>query len=393
MTMLFGVATGPFRLFHRRAVLLGAAAAFVLTAGAASVRAAEIKIGVPLSLSGPVAFAGTKMKDAMELAFDEINSTGYLGTDKLVPVWADDRSSQPQGISVTQQLALRDNVSAIVGYTASNICQASLPVAQELKVPTLQADCVVPGLDKIGDYVYNGVRPSQSFVVDLIKVLVPARKIKTAAIIYQRENPVFTALLPVMVKAFEEQGVKMVAVETVTSGGDTDFSAQMTKIAAAKPDILGILLLGGQCGPAMVQARKAGMEKTMFIGEQSFDSVDVRRIAGKDAAGGYYPSHWFAASVVPRNVTYVKAYRERFKRDADTFSTNGYNAIWMMAQIIKKAGSGDREAIRKAMESIGDMETPFGITGKTHFENRTVALTPFFFAMQADGSVTEFTGK
>ena len=114
---------------------------------------------MPLSLSGSVAFAGIKMKEAMELAFEEVNSSGYLGTMKLVPVWADDRSSQPQGISVTQQLALRDNVSAIVGYTASNICLASLPVAQELKVPTLQSDCVVPGLDNIGNYVYNGVRP------------------------------------------------------------------------------------------------------------------------------------------------------------------------------------------------------------------------------------------
>ena len=91
--------------------------------------AQQIKVGVPLSLTGPIAFAGTKMRDAMELAFEEINSTGYLGATRLIPVWADDRSSQPQAISVTQQLIQRDNVSAIVGYTASNICLAALPVA------------------------------------------------------------------------------------------------------------------------------------------------------------------------------------------------------------------------------------------------------------------------
>ena len=313
--------------------------------GVSAASAQDIKIGVPLSLSGSVAFAGIKMKEAMELAFEEVNSSGYLGTMKLVPVWADDRSSQPQGISVTQQLALRDNVSAIVGYTASNICLASLPVAQELKVPTLQSDCVVPGLDNIGNYVYNGVRPYESFVVELVDKLVPARQIKTAAIIYLRENPVFTRMAPAITKAFEKHGVKVLLTEAITGGGDADFSAQLTAIANTKPDILAILTLGGQVGPVMVQARKAGMEKTLFIGEQAFDSADVRRIAGPNAAGAYYPSHWFADSPLPRNQAYVKAYRARYNRDPDTFATNGYNGVWLMAQIVKKAGSGDREKI------------------------------------------------
>ncbi len=350
----------------------------------------QVKVGVPLSLTGPVAFAGTKMRDAMELAFEEINNTGYLGTTKLIPVWADDRSSQPQGISVTQQLVQRDGVSAIVGYTASNICLAALPVAQELKVPALNADCVVPGLDKIGNYVYNAVRPTDAYVSQLINRLVPARQVKTAAILVLRENPVFTNLQSVAQRAFEESGVKVVTTETVTSGGDADFSAQLTNIAGKKPDVLVILLLGGQVGPAMVQARRAGMENTIFLGEQNFDSTEVRRIAGPNAEGSYYPSHWYADSPVPRNVAYVKAYRQRYNRDPDTFATNGYNAVWLMAQIIKKAGSGDREAIRAAMEPIGEMDTVFGSSGKTRFQNRLVSLTPFFFTIGKDGKVSQF---
>jgi len=368
------------------------ALAGALIAGAVVVpiaQATDIKIGVPLSLSGSIAFAGVKMKEAMELAFEEVNKSGYLGNDKLVPVWADDRSSQPQGIGVTQQLILRDRVSAIVGYTASNICQASLPVAQELKTPTLQADCVVPGLGQIGNYVYNAVRSSDSFVQQMIDKLTQARQIKTVAILYQRENPVFVNLQQVVTKAFEKNGVKVVASEAVTSGADADFSAQLTNIAANKPDVLAILLLGGQVGPAMVQARKAGLEKTVFMGEQNFDSIEVRRVAGANVAGAVFPSHWFAASPVPRNVAFVKAYRERYDRDPDTFSANGYNAVWMMAQIIKKAGSGDREAIRQAMETVGEMDTVFGTVGKTKFEDRLVSVTPFFFTVDAEGKVTQ----
>jgi len=348
--------------------------------------AEDIKIGVPLSLTGPFAFAGTKMKDAMELAFDEINKSGYLSPNKLVPIYADDRSNQPQGISVTQQLILRDKVSAIVGYTASNICQASLPVAQELKTPALQADCVVPGLNKIGNYVYSAVRPSDAFVELAIDKLVAERKIKTAGIIFQRDNPVFVNLQAVVTKAFEKNNVKIVASEPVTSGGDSDFSAQLTSIASGKPEVLVILLIGGQVGPAMIQARQTGMKETIFLGEQNFDSVEVRRVAGPNADGSIFPSHWFAASTIPSNIKYVKEYQARFNRDPDTFSANGYNAVWMMAQIIKKAGKGDREAIRSAMETIGEMDTIFGSAGKTTFKDRQVMLTPFLFTVK-DGKV------
>ena len=371
----------------QRAVRPMGLATMTLLAATGTSSGQEVKIGVPLSLSGPVAFAGTKMKDAMDLAFDEINSSNYLGTMRLVPVYADDRSSQPQGISVTQQLALRDRVSAIVGYTASNICQAALPVAQELNVPTLQADCVVPGLNKIGDDVYSAVRPSDQFVEELIAKIVPERKIKTAAVLYQRENPVFSNLQGVVARAFEKQGVKMVGSEAVTSGAEADFSAQLTSIAAAKPDVLVILLLGGQVGPAMVQARQAGLETTTFLGEQNFDSVDVRRVAGKDAEGAVFPSHWFAGSPLPQNQRFVTSYRQRFHRDVDTFSANGYNAVWMIAQVVKRAGSGDRDAIRKALAAPEEFDTIFGTSGKMKFVDRQVSLTPFFFTVGKDDTV------
>lgn len=369
-----------------RAATLAGAVAGVL-GGAQSAFAEEIKIGVPLSLTGPVAFAGVKMRDAMEIAFEHVKESGMLGDLELAPIYLDDQSSQPTGINITQQLALRDRVSAIVGYTASNICQAALPVAQELKVPALNGDCVVDGLGKVGDYVYNAVRPSDSFLEQLVAKLAGGGKLKTGAVLFQRENPLFANLAPVVAAAFEKAGIKVVATEAVTSGADADFSAQLTNISAAKPDVLAILLLGGQTGPAFVQARQAGLTDTLFIGVQNFDSDEVRRVAGAAAQGAIYPSQWIAESPLENNKRFVEEYRKRFNREPDTFSANGYNSVLMLAQIIKKAGGGDREKIREAMETIGDMDTIFGIDGKTHFEDRLVALKPFFFEMQADGSV------
>ena len=96
------------------------------------------------------------------------------------------------------------------------------------------------------------------------------------------------------------------------------------------------------------------MEKTLFIGEQAFDSADVRRIAGPAAAGSYYPSHWFADSPLPRNQAYVKAYRAKYNRDPDYAEASAAvsGAIFQLA--VEAANSIDPKKVRDALGRLGE---------------------------------------
>jgi branched-chain amino acid transport system substrate-binding protein len=347
----------------------------------------EVKIGIPLSLTGSVAFAGTKMQKAMELGVEQVNESGFLGSMEFVPIWEDDQSDQSQAIDVTRKLALQDEVAAIVGYTASNICQAALPVANELKVPTLEADCVAPDLEDIGPYIFRSVVPYNDFVVNMIDQLAEQMDLERGAIIYLEENPVFVAMRPDVEEAFKQNGIEVVAVESVPSGSDTDFSAQMTKIAATDPDVLAILVLGGQSGPAAVQARQAGMTDTIMIGEQNLNSNEYLRIAGPDAVGTFFPAHWSLKADHEMNVEYVEAYREKYDEDPDLFGTNGYAAIWAMAHAIKQAGTADREAIRDALDNLGTMPSVFG-DGTLRLVDRAAVLDPTIMTIQEEGEIS-----
>lgn len=221
-------------------------------------KADEIKIGIPICLTGPIAFAGTKQQKAMQIAIDEINNSNFLEGKKLVPIWGDDESQQSQAITLVKKMVTVDEVNAIVGFTASNICNAAIPVANELKVPTINAGCVAPDLEKGRPYVFRTVVPYHNFVSKMVDTLAKDKNLKRGAIIYLQENDVFVTMQKTLQEDYRRNKMELVAVESVATGGDADFSTQMVKIANKNPDVLAILLLGGQSGGAMVQARRAG---------------------------------------------------------------------------------------------------------------------------------------
>lgn len=369
-------------------IAIGAIAVALVATGYAQ---AVVKIGVPLALSGSGAFAGTKMQQAMKVAFEQLNSQHK--DIQLQPIWKDTRTDQGTGIDVTTELAQQDNVAAIVGYTASNICQAAIPVAQQSKVPVLDADCVVPGLTKIGNYVFRDVVSYDNFVSSMIDTLSKAMGWKTGAIIYLTQNPVFDSEKVSISQAFKRDGIKLVATESVPSGNDSDFAAQLTRIAAKKPDVLGVMLLGGQSGPASVQVRQAGMTNTALIGEMNLNSNAYRTTGGKDAIGTYYPAHWTILAHFPRNDAYIKAYEQRWNEPPDIFATNGYQAVETLAQAIYKAGAPSnyanlqayRAAVRDALDNLGTIDTVFG-NGTMKMVNRKVVLTAHILHVVANGS-------
>ena len=203
---------------------------------------------------------------------------------KIDPIFVDDHSDQASTIDVTTRLITADQVAAITGYSVSNLCQAGLPVAQQNSVPTVEADCVAPGIVDIGNYIFASVIPYDSFVASMIDTLAKdsTLHLKKAGIIYLQANPVFADETKVMEKAFAKNGIKVVGVEAVPSTSDSDFSAQLTNLASKGVDALAVLLLGGQSGPAIAQARQAGMTQTntIIVGEQNLNSAEVLRTAG-----------------------------------------------------------------------------------------------------------------
>lgn len=352
-----------------------------------------VKVGVPLSLSGPVAFAGVQMQKAMKLGFEDANaSLKDLGV-QLEAVFADDKSDQPTAIDVTRRLAQQDQVAAIAGYTASNICQAALPVAQQLKVPTLNADCVIPDLVKIGDYVFRSAEPLDPALLLMAKQLKPKLEIQQFASITTQENPASVNTAKVLADGLTRAGASSVDAESVRSAGTTNFRSELTRIASKNPEALIVAVLGGQAGQVMVQARQSGLD-VPFIGEQNLGSSSVTDIAGKAADNTYFATYWNPTGGTPANEKFIKEFRSRYSSEPDTFAANGYAAVEVIAAAVRKAGKpGDdvnayREKLKAALTNLGQVDSIYG-DGSLTMQDRAARMGAVVVKLNAAGKGVE----
>jgi branched-chain amino acid transport system substrate-binding protein len=123
--------------------------ALVAVARAAPVAGApgELKIGVVAFLSGPASGPfGIPSRNAAEVWIEKINREGGIGGVKVVPVFTDEAGPADKVVTEFRRLALDEKVSAVMGYISSANCLAVAPVADELKVLTVLADC---GTDRV----------------------------------------------------------------------------------------------------------------------------------------------------------------------------------------------------------------------------------------------------
>ena len=107
----------------------------------------ELKIGVVAFLSGPASGPfGIPSRNAAEIWIGKINREGGIGGVKVVPVFTDEAGPADKVVTEFRRLALDEKVSAVMGYISSANCLAVAPVADELKVLTVLADC---GTDRV----------------------------------------------------------------------------------------------------------------------------------------------------------------------------------------------------------------------------------------------------
>ena len=347
----------------RRTML--AAAAGVLTAGAALAQAqAPVQLGAIEILTGPNAAYGTAIRAGLELALEEIHAKGgVLGGRRVNLVVEDSAGNKDQAINAARKLIGRDRVVAIIGPTLSNEMFAVGPVANERRVPIMGTSTTANGITDIGPYVFRTSLPE----ADVIPVTLRAaqgRGVKTIALMYANDDAFSRSGFDVMKAAAETAGLSVVAIEAFGSK-DTDFSAQLTKVRALKPDAVGISALVEPVSGVLLQARQLGFgPETLFVGGNGSNSPKLGEIAGAAADGLIVGSPWFVGKADEANARFVAAFQARNGRLPDQFAAQAYDAMHIMADALNCAGEADSGKLRDALaatRSSGVMG-PFSFT-------------------------------
>ncbi|HEY0419559.1 MAG TPA: ABC transporter substrate-binding protein [Acetobacteraceae bacterium] len=333
---------------------------------------AQVPVGAIEILSGPAAAYGIAIRGGLELALEEVNAKGVLGGQKIALTVEDSAGNKDQAINAARKLIGRDKVVAVIGPTLSNEMFAVGPVTNERKVPTVGTSTTANGITDIGPYIFRTSLP-ESDVIPVTLKKAQGRGVKTIALMYANDDAFSKSGFDVMKAAAEKLGLQVVTIESFGSK-DTDFSAQLTKIKSLKPDAIGISALVEPVSGVLLQARQLGIGKeTLFVGGNGSNSPKLGEIAGAAADGLIVGSPWFIGKPDAQNQSFVSRFKAKYGRDPDQFAAQAYDAIFIVAAAIDRAGAADTDKIRDAL-------------GKTDYSG---VMGPFRFTDKRDPASTE----
>ncbi|MBB6445763.1 ABC transporter substrate-binding protein [Bacillus benzoevorans] len=311
-----------------------------------------IKVGVNLELSGNVASYGSAINDGIKLAVDEINKEGIDGK-KIKLITVDNKSDAAESTNAALKLISQDQVSVILGASVTANSMAQVQLAQENKIPVIAPPSTAPELTykdgKLNDFIfrtcfidpYQGKIGAEYATKDL--------GLKNAAILVDNSSDYSLGLTKAFKDTLSKNGGKVVAQEAYMAK-DTDFRSILTNIKAKNPEFIYVPGYYEEVGLILKQAKEIGLN-VPFVGGDGLASPTLVDIAGTDAVNNvYFTNHYSSSDTAEIVQNFVKAFEAKYKKTPDAFNALGYDTGYLLADAIKRAGGGDPEKIKKALE-------------------------------------------
>lgn len=344
----------------------------------------NIKIGFLGAKTGGHAAYGVETLKGMKMAAEDINKAGGINGKKIEIVEEDHGSKLSEGATVTQKLITRDKVVAIVGDPTTGITKLAAPIAQQNKVVLLSAGAVGTGVVEIGDYIFRDTLLDAVAAPSVTKYLNEKLSWKKVAVITSMNNDYSVGLTKLFKEALAANGMEVVAEQSIQDG-DQNFSAQVTAIKGKNPD--GIIFTGyyTEGGLLMKEVRKQGLKAVMVGGDGLLSDVLMKM--GESAVEGSMVYAGFAADEAKageKTKKFIEAYKAANNNVLpDMFSAQGYDAVMLIADAMKAAGSDVPEKFRAELAKTKDWQ---GVSGVITFrENREPIKSPVYLLEVKEG--------
>lgn len=324
----------------------------------------SVKLGFVTAYTGPGAAYGVAMKEGVDLAVEEINSNPKTKV-KIDLVTYDTKLVKAEAINAFKKLIEQDKVLAIEGPMTSGEMLAAGPVAQQSKIVAFGTGTTAPGITDIGDYIFRNAIPGKLAIPVTVKKAHDKLGFKKVAVMYSNNNDQMVGEYKIYEELFKQMGVEVVDTETFADK-DTDFSAQLTKIQAANPDVIVVAGLYQEGALIVKKAREMGLTQPV-IGNNGFNSPAYIKQAGAAADGTLVATPWNPERQTEKAQAFRKAFVAKYGHEPDQFAAQAYDAMYVMHQAVEESGTTtDRKKFRDTLAKIKNFE---GATGKFEFDD------------------------
>lgn len=337
------------------AVLSAAAlAATMLTAcgsrgGSSSGDGDTVKVGLLHSLTGSMAISEKSVRDAEVLAIKEINAAGGVNGKQIEYVEEDGASEPSTFATKAEKLIDSEGVSTIFGCWTSSSRKAVKPIVEEYG-SLLWYPVQYEGMESSSNIVYTGAAPNQQIVPAIDYLLDQGYK----KFFLLGSDYVFPRTANMIINAqLEAKGAEAVG-EEYADMDQTDFAAIISKIEAAKPDVI----INTLNGTGNVSFFKQMSEKNYTSNDymtMSF-SIAEEEVAtiGADILKGHMVSwNYYQTTDTEKNKEFVNAYKDAYGENRVTSdpAEAAYDAVYLWKAACEKADSFEPEDVIKAVES------------------------------------------
>jgi branched-chain amino acid transport system substrate-binding protein len=324
--------------------LVAFAAAFGLLTSAAQAQD-NLKVGVIATLSGPPAVLGQQLRNGFSLAVKELG--GKLGGRDTEIVVADDELKPDVAVSKVKALIDRDKVDFVVGPIFSNILGA-------IEKPVTEANVILIS-PNAGTSTFAGKECNPNFFVTSYQ----NDQVHEVLGQYAQESGMKKVIIIVpnyqagkdAAAGFKHKFTGDIVDEIYVPLGQLDYSAELSRIAAAKPDAIFAFLPGGMGVNFVKQFRQAGLaDKITFLSAFTVDESTLP--AQQDAALGMLAgSNWAPNLDNPQNKTFVDAYLKEYNAVPATYAFQAYDAAMLIDSAVKavKGDLTNKDALRAAL--------------------------------------------
>lgn len=331
----------------------------------------SIKIGVILPLSGSNAMIGQEEKRGIDMAIEKINATGGALKNKVELIIEDSKADPTVIVSAAEKLVTRDKVVALTGgYTSVESLAVLAAMKKYEPVMVWQGGGAVKmdrmyGKERWFFMLHPRSPDYQSNIRDFLSAVQP--KPKKIAIAYE-DTSYGVDHSKVAKEYLTAAGFELVTIEPFKSGA-LDFSALVTKIKGAKPEVFYWIGYAGDSILITKQCKELGFAPKMLLDTvgvgfpEYADSLkkDSEFICGIEV---WAPSTQFPASTqfpqfYPKTGEWVAEYKKRYNREPNYWSIISYVALTTLTNGINGAGTTEKGKLIAALEKTDTM-TPMG---------------------------------
>jgi branched-chain amino acid transport system substrate-binding protein len=367
-------------MFRILAVILISAMGLISPATAVE----PVVIGAYMPMTGGVAAFGQMCWSGIETAKKmEPEVLGRPVELKLV----DTRSDKVESANAVSRLIEKEKVVAILGETISGNTIAGADYAERRKIPMISPTATNPIVTQNKNYIFRVCFIDTDQGLIGAKLAMERLNAKTAALIYDISQDYCVGLANFFKKEFTQAGGQILA-ETKFKSGDRDFTPQLSRIKAVKPDIIYAPIYYTELALIARQAKDMGLSAPIVSGDGA-QAPELIELGGNAVEDIHFTAHFHEAMVdTERGKKFLELYKKDTAKELDSFAAMGADAYFVTLDAIKRAGSADPIKIREALVSTRDFE---GVSGKISLKSDGNAIKAIVINKVKDGKFAYVT--